>query len=999
MAITGADIKVRFGSEGAGKVTGDINRLGGAVDDANSKGQGFLGTMTKVAGGFLIANVITAGAGAVIGFGKSLINSSAAMETYKNQLVVATGSQEKANKVFNETLKMAKQTPFEFPELVEGAANLEALGQSSEKWLPVIADTASGVNKSINQTVQAVLDAQTGEFERLKEFGIRTKVEGDKVKFSFMQNGKEMVVEAENTQKGISEALLGIWDNKYDGAMEQFAQTFTGRMSTLTDNIRIRAQQVFAPIFDQLSAGTQRLNEFFDQWEEEGFGAAFRDLAIDLGEVAVNVGDWIAGVIPSIADWLVDTALPAGGAALGTVAVNVGQWAVGVIPNIWDWLKQTIGGWLGLGGGSGDGTGGANAGNLIDTLAVSVGTVDFPDLGTKLIDGAKNKLTEWAGGGNEDGTGGIPLDKLDVDVASVDFPGIAEKFMAGAREKITGVASDTEGTPIDAGTVHAEADVDVDISFADIYTAFYEKVNEAFTVTPEEKARWEPTGRKIGANIMGGLLDGIASVFGGSGGAGAGGGVLSTVMGVVDGSLVGNFLWSYLSPGLEGAWDEIKSRLEVWGAGLRENFQGWWNGFAPSFLEFGQVSPLAVGGTVSAAGALKDMLGIEDPTFFDSLRESIEGSWNDFTGWLDDFDFSVSLPSIDIDWPDPPDPPGWMTEGPQWWKNMQAGRMPWDDGGGGGDAGSGIAANLGHGIQTALDSALFDLHRQIRARNSSGGGGRTARGDSLGIFSGLIPGADVVGQAVSRAISGVPGVISAALANVRGADVTVTITAETGGAVAGMGAVTSLLAGLDGASATTYQLGDNAGALAAVDAAAVAVGGIDGMTALTLVNGDNSNALGAVLGAASAMAGFDGTVATGYLEAVNNVGGAVADAINALQSLDGRTATAYVNVVSRGAGVGSSVPGFADGGYVRSPLALVGERGPELVSLPPGSYVHTAQKTQSMLAGGGPSLTVDLSGSTFHNTSRAEMEAWARDDLLPLIASEIDRNRVATGVR
>ena len=39
--------------------------------------------------------------------------------------------------------------------------------------------------KTLNQMIEAVADAATGEFERLKEFGIKAKSEGDKVSFIF----------------------------------------------------------------------------------------------------------------------------------------------------------------------------------------------------------------------------------------------------------------------------------------------------------------------------------------------------------------------------------------------------------------------------------------------------------------------------------------------------------------------------------------------------------------------------------------------------------------------------------------------------------------------------------------------------------------------------------------------------------------------------------------------------------------------------------------------
>ena len=60
---------------------------------------------------------------------------------------------------------------------------------------------------------------------------------------------------------------------------------------------------------------------------------------------------------------------------------------------------------------------------------------------------------------------------------------------------------------------------------------------------------------------------------------------------------------------------------------------------------------------------------------------------------------------------------------------------------------------------------------------------------------------------------------------------------------------------------------------------------------------------------------------------------------------------------------GGPVPAFASGGIVKSPIALVGERGPELASFPQGTRITPARETERLLqqAGGG-------GGNTFSPT-------------------------------
>ena len=56
------------------------------------------------------------------------------------------------------------------------------------------------------------------------------------------------------------------------------------------------------------------------------------------------------------------------------------------------------------------------------------------------------------------------------------------------------------------------------------------------------------------------------------------------------------------------------------------------------------------------------------------------------------------------------------------------------------------------------------------------------------------------------------------------------------------------------------------------------------------------------------------------------------------------------------------IPGFASGGVSRGGLAVVGERGPELVNLPNGSRVHSNADSRQMVGGGGNTVNVYVQG-------------------------------------
>ena len=77
-------------------------------------------------------------------------------------------------------------------------------------------DTSATLGKDLSQMIEAVADAATGEFERLKEFGIKAKNQGDTISFTFRgvtENVKNNATEIENY-------LIKLGQVNFDGAMK-----------------------------------------------------------------------------------------------------------------------------------------------------------------------------------------------------------------------------------------------------------------------------------------------------------------------------------------------------------------------------------------------------------------------------------------------------------------------------------------------------------------------------------------------------------------------------------------------------------------------------------------------------------------------------------------------------------------------------------------------------------------------------------------------------------
>lgn len=166
------------------------------------------------------------------GFNK-LVDVTREFDKLNAGLITATGSSEKAAKAFEALREFAAKTPYDLGQAVEGFTQLVNLGLTpSEKALTSYGNTASAMGKDLSQMIGAVADATTGEFERLKEFGIKAKNEGDNISFVF-QGVKTTVA---NNAAEIEKYLMALGENQFAGAMEARMDSLDGAISNLGDS-------------------------------------------------------------------------------------------------------------------------------------------------------------------------------------------------------------------------------------------------------------------------------------------------------------------------------------------------------------------------------------------------------------------------------------------------------------------------------------------------------------------------------------------------------------------------------------------------------------------------------------------------------------------------------------------------------------------------------------------------------------------------------------------
>nr|WP_255632062.1 tape measure protein [Rhodoferax sp. U2-2l] len=162
-----------------------------------------------------------------------MISVQREFDVLNSSLITVTGSSAAAAREFGWIKQFAATTPYQLNEVTGAFVKMKALGlDASAKALGSYGNTASAMGKDLNQMIEAVADAATGEFERLKEFGIKASKQGDQVSLTFQGVTKTIG----NSAGEITGYLQAIGNNEFAGAMATRAATLDGAISNLADN-------------------------------------------------------------------------------------------------------------------------------------------------------------------------------------------------------------------------------------------------------------------------------------------------------------------------------------------------------------------------------------------------------------------------------------------------------------------------------------------------------------------------------------------------------------------------------------------------------------------------------------------------------------------------------------------------------------------------------------------------------------------------------------------
>jgi hypothetical protein len=226
--LKSAEDDIRGPQEQATKAGKQIEK---SFDSAGKSVNNFGGMVAKVtpilAGLFAVERIIA--------FGQSIVDTTAKFQRFQAVLTNTLGSSSAAAQALQMIQDFAAETPFQVDELTDSFVKLANQGFiPTREEMRKLGDLASAQGKSFNQLTEAIIDAQTGEFERLKEFGIRASKQGDQVRFTF----KGVETQTKFTSKAIREYVLSLGDLEgVTGGMAAQSKTLGGQLSNLEDTI------------------------------------------------------------------------------------------------------------------------------------------------------------------------------------------------------------------------------------------------------------------------------------------------------------------------------------------------------------------------------------------------------------------------------------------------------------------------------------------------------------------------------------------------------------------------------------------------------------------------------------------------------------------------------------------------------------------------------------------------------------------------------------------
>ncbi len=287
-------------------ISGGFSRLGSAVTR--------LGHRLR----WLAAAGFAAATGAAYGLARGIIGATTEAETLRAQMQTLFGAQWRQN--WDWAVKFAATTPFQLPEIIEAMSRLQAYDINPIETMQTIGDYSAAMGRNIIDLVEAVADAVMGEWERMKEFGIKRDMLEAWMAARGMGNAFNRMGQIVNAPL-MRQGLFAMMAERGGGGMARMMDTIAGKWSNLKD----AAWRFFVEIGDRIAPVLKRVLDGFINIIE-GMRAS---------DVPRRVAEWFARIF-SVQN--IQRAI----LAVGTF-INIIRQLPGQLGNVWKFLLQIFG--------------------------------------------------------------------------------------------------------------------------------------------------------------------------------------------------------------------------------------------------------------------------------------------------------------------------------------------------------------------------------------------------------------------------------------------------------------------------------------------------------------------------------------------------------------------------------------------------------------------------------------------------------------------------------
>lgn len=241
--------KEKAGSDRYKQLTTDLAHMNGKLTQARNEVKA-LGTASEkmgltwkgVLGGTIVGGIVTKMISGMKQMASFVYDVTVKFQRYNTVLSNALGSTKAAADAMRDIQQFAAKTPYTLDQVTDSYIKLVNRGfKPTMAEMTKIGDLASALGKDFDQLVEAILDAQTGEFIRLREFGILAQKHGDKVMFTF----KGVKTEVAFTDKAVQDYIMSLGQlNGIQGVMGAQMETLGGKSSNLSDKFTMMAQKI-----------------------------------------------------------------------------------------------------------------------------------------------------------------------------------------------------------------------------------------------------------------------------------------------------------------------------------------------------------------------------------------------------------------------------------------------------------------------------------------------------------------------------------------------------------------------------------------------------------------------------------------------------------------------------------------------------------------------------------------------------------------------------------